>query len=276
MEKTVAVTGATGSIGKATGFELAKEGCHVILLGRNSEKLEQVRAEIIKETNNHHVETVIIDLSEPESVRKAAAEISSRHNSLNALVNVAAILTKSRMENSEGMEYTFATNHLGPFLLTTELLPLLKAGKPARVVTVSAPSTTKINFDDINGKEKFSAGFLGAFGASKMMNLMFTYALSRRLEGTGVTTSVFHPGLVKSELTKNMPALLYYFFQAISAAPGKAARMLCSLAIDTKYAGSNGTFLKYDGKEIKPAAYSLDKNLQEKLWTLSEKFAGVK
>lgn len=188
-------------------------------------------------------------------------------------MNIAAIFTKNRTENSQGLEYTFATNHLGPFILTNEFLDLLKAGKPTRVITVSAPSTTKINFDDINGKTKFSSGFMGAFGASKMMNIMFTYSLAIRLEGTGVTTSVFHPGLVKSELTKDMPKLLYYIFKAISATPEKAAKMLCIIAIDKNYENSNGTFLKYDGKEIQSSKYSYDKDLQEKLWTLSEQLS---
>lgn len=273
MKKTVLVTGATGAIGKATALELAKNNCAVILLGRNSEKLLKVKSEIIQATNNSDIEIVVADLSEPKLIKQAVNEIKSKHSSLNALVNVAAIFTKNRTENSQGLEYTFATNHLGPFILTNELLNLLKAGKPARVVTVSAPSTTKINLDDINGKKKYSAGFLGAFGSSKMMNIMFTYALARRLEGTGVTTSVFHPGLVKSELTKDMPKLLYYIFKTISSAPDKAAKMLCSLAIDKQYENSNGTFLKFDGKEIQSNKYSYDKDLQEKLWILSEQLS---
>lgn len=270
MERTVLVTGATGAIGKATALELAKNNCAVILLGRNSKKISKVKSEIIQATMNSDIETVVADLSEPKSIRKAVEEIKNKHKSLSALVNVAAIFIKNRTENSQGLEYTFATNHLGPFVLTNELLDLLKAGKPARVVTVSAPSTSKINFDDINGKQKYSTGFLGAFGASKMMNIMFTYALARRLERTNVTTSVFHPGLVKSDLTKDMPKLLYYIFKTISSAPDKAAKMLCSLAISKQYENSNGTFYKFDGKEIQSNKYSYDKELQEKLWTLSE------
>jgi NAD(P)-dependent dehydrogenase (short-subunit alcohol dehydrogenase family) len=273
MKKTVLITGATGAIGSATALELAKNNCTVILLGRNPEKLAKVRSEIIQATNNNDIETVLADLGEPKSILKAVAEINSRHKSLSALVNTAAIIAKTRTENSEGIESTFATNHLAPFILTNELMDLLKAGKPARVITVSAPSTTKINFDDINGKQKFSAGFLGAFGASKMMNIMFTYALARRLEGTGVTTSVYHPGLVKSELTKSLPKVLYYLFKMMSSSPEKAVKMLSSLAIDEQYENSNGTFFKYDGKEIQSNSYSHDKELQEKLWSLSEQYS---
>jgi len=273
MKKTVLITGATGVIGKATALEFAKNNCTVILLGRNHEKLSKVKSDIMQVSNNNDIETVVAELSEPKSIRKAVAEIKNNHKSLNALVNVAAIFKKQRTENSQGLEYMFATNHLGPFILTNELLDLLKAGKPSRVVTVSAPSTTKIDFDDINGNKKFSAGFLGAFGASKMMNIMFTYSLARRLEGTSVTASVFHPGLVKSDLTKDMPKLLYYIFKTISSTPDKPAKMLCRVAIDKKYENSNGTFLKYDGKEIQSTKYSYDKELQEKLWTISEELS---
>lgn len=270
MKKVILITGATGAIGKATALELAKNNCHLILLGRNADKLAAVKSEITSTTGNKDIEIAVADLSEPASIQQAVSEIKKKHASLNALLNVAAIFKSKRLANSAGQEYMFATNHLGPFLLTNALLDLLKAGQPSRVVTVSAPSTTKINFDDVQGEKNFSAGFMGAFGASKMMNLMFTYALARRLEGTGVTTSVFHPGLVKSDLINEMPSMLNFIVQMMSAKPDKAAKMLCSLAIDSKYYDSNGVFYKYDGKEMKSNAYSYDQELQEKLWSLSE------
>jgi NAD(P)-dependent dehydrogenase (short-subunit alcohol dehydrogenase family) len=273
MKKTVLITGATGTIGKATSLELAKKNCQLILLGRNAEKLGKVKSEISKITGNNDIEVIVADLSEPEAIKTAVSEIRKKISSLNALINVAAIFKSKRLENSQGTEYMFATNHLGPFTLTNELLDLLKAGRPSRIVTVSAPSTTKINFDDISGNKKFSAGFMGAFGASKMMNIMFTQALSRRLEGTGVTTSVFHPGLVKSGLTKEMPAVMNFIIQRFSSPPDKAAKMLCKLAIDPEFERSNGTFYKFDGKEIKSSNYSYDKDLQEKLWKMSEQLS---
>jgi NAD(P)-dependent dehydrogenase (short-subunit alcohol dehydrogenase family) len=167
----------------------------------------------------------------------------------------------------------FATNHLGPFILTNELLDLLKAGKPSRVLTVSAPSTTKIQFEDLPGLKKFSGGFLGAFGSSKMMNLMFTYALSRRLKDTGVTANVFHPGLVKSDLLKESPVLMYRFFKLVSAKPERAAQMLCSLVLDSRYENSSGKFFRFDGKEIESNRYSYNEELQEKLWSMSEQLS---
>jgi len=179
-EKIVLVTGVTGAIGKAAAIELAKNNCRLILFGRDSGRLTEVKSEIADLTGNDNLDLSIADLSEPKSVRLAVSEIKKKYSSLNALLNVAGIFKNRRLENSAGLEYMFATNHLGPFILTIELLDLLKSAR-GRVVMVSAPSTTKINFNDLQGKNKFSAGFLGSFGASKMMNIMFTYALARRL-----------------------------------------------------------------------------------------------
>jgi NAD(P)-dependent dehydrogenase (short-subunit alcohol dehydrogenase family) len=272
-DKTVLITGATGAIGKATALELARNNCQLILLGRNSEKLENAKAEILKTTGNQNVDVVLADLSENKEIQTATREIRKKFTSLNALINVAAIFRNRYFENSQGNEYMFATNHLGPFYLTNELLDLLKTGNPARIVTVTAPSVSKINFEDLINRKKFSSGFLGAFGATKMMNLMFTYALARRVEGTGITTSVFHPGLVKSDLTKEMPPVLDFIFKRISSKPDKAAKMLCSLAIDSKYKNSNGTFFKFNGKEIRSNQYSYNMEMQERLWEISEQLA---
>ena len=271
MGKTVLITGATGAIGRVTSIELAKAGCELIICGRDMQKLDALKSELIQINRSSQVDCIAVDLSEGVSIRQAVANIKRKHNSINAIINVAAIFKASRHVNSAGYEYMFATNHLGPFLLTNELLSVLNAGKPARVISVSAPSMTKINFEDINGENKFSAGFTGAFGASKMMNLMFTYSLARRLEGTGVSAIVFHPGLVKSELTKEIPAFLNFIFKRISSEPGKAGKMLCNLAIDAKFDNLNGKFMKVDGKEIKSNKYSYNTEIQEKLWTLSER-----
>ena len=268
--KTILITGATGAIGKATAMELARQNCELILLGRNIEKLKVVKADIMMATHNQNVEVIQANLSEPKSIRKAVEEIKKKHTSLDALLNIAAVFNPRREENTHGHECMFATNHLGPFVLTNEVLDLLKAGKPSRIITVSAPSTTKVNFDDIDSKKKFSPGFMGVFGATKMMNILFTYALSERLKGTGVTASVFHPGLVKSNLTNEMGAVLKFIIGMMSGKPNKAAKMLAELALDEKWQNSNGTFIKFDGKEVKSSAYSHDKEVQEKLWKLSE------
>ncbi len=273
VKKIVLITGTTGAIGRATAIQLAKENCQLILLGRNPEKLTDVKSEIENTTGNKNVEVVIADLAEPSSIKKAVKEIKSRHSSLDALLNIAAVFRPNKEVNSTGLEWMFAANHLGPFVLTNELLDLLKAGKPSRVINVTAPSTTKVNFDDLHGTKKFSSGFLGSFGASKMMNLLFTYALARRIENTGVTTNAFHPGLVRSGLTAEMPFLIRSITNMISGSPDKAAAMLSKLVIDPAYQNSNGKFFKFDGKEMKSSAYSYDTEVQERLWRVSEELS---
>jgi len=271
-KKKVLITGITGSIGKATALEFAKNNCHLILLGRNREKVEAVKSEISKKAGNHDIDVVIADLSEPETIREAVIEINKKNKTLDALINIAALFHKDRIENSKGYELMIATNHLGPFVLTNEVLPLLEAGK-GRIITVTAPSTTKVNFDDLHGKNKFSAGFLGSFGASKMMNILFTYRLAKKLEGSGVIAMAFHPGLVKSRLTREMPLMLNSMIQLFSGKPDKAAHMLYKLAIDPVYKDANGKFYKFDGKEMKTSKYSYDNDVQEKLWSVSEQLA---
>jgi NAD(P)-dependent dehydrogenase (short-subunit alcohol dehydrogenase family) len=271
MKKNVLITGTTGSIGKAAAIALANENCNLIILGRNKQKLEAVKEEIIKMTGNNQIDIVIADLGEPASIKKAAEQIKKQYDSLNSIVNVAAIYSATRKENSTGLELMFATNHLGPFVLTNELLNMLKAGQPSTVVTVAAPSFTKLNFEDLQGKRKFSA--FNAFGGSKMMNLMFTYALSRRLEGLGVTSVVCHPGAVKSELTNEMPWFLRAIFSMLGTSGDKAGSMLSKLAINPAYQMSNGKFFKFDDKEIKSNEYSYQQDLQEKLWKISEELS---
>lgn len=273
MKRKILITGVTGSLGRATAMELAKNDCLLILLGRDPDNLDIVRSDLILATGNNEIETVVADLSETESIRKAVLEIKNRHTSLNSLINVAAVFKANRVENSKGYECMFATNHLGPFFLTKELLEMLKAGAPSRIITVSAPSTTKINFDDLSGKGKVSKGALQLFGSSKMMNMMFTYALARRLNDSRVTANVFHPGLVKSGLLREAPKLMFQFFKIVSSKPDKAAKMLCRLVLDSRYENYNGRFFRVDGKEIESNKYSKDEVLQERLWSMSEQLS---
>lgn len=267
--KTVVVTGVTGTIGKATALELSGKVQNLILIGRNTEKLNKVKAEIHKISPECNVETVLADLSEFHTILNATKYIQEKHPTIDALVNIAAIFNSERSENSSGQEYMFATNHLGPFILTNLLLdPIRFAG--GKVITITAPSTTKVNFKDINGKEKYSAGFLGMFGATKMMNILFAYSLANKLEGSGAISMAFHPGLVKSGLTRNMPGFLRSIVRALSGKPDKAAKKITELVINPTELKNNGKFFRYDGKEIKSSDYSYDRDIQDKLWHISE------
>ena len=269
MKKIILISGVTGSIGRATVYDLAKTGAKVVLLARNEKKLEILKNEISRETGNHDIDYIVADLSSINDVKKAITLFKEKNNQLDALVNIAAVYNRDRIVTKDNLETMFAINHLAPFILTNGLLDLLKMSASGRVVTVSAPSTTKLKFDDLQGATKFSA--LSAFGGSKMMNLMFTYALSRRLKNTKVQALVLHPGVVKSELINEMPTLLKFIFGLLSGKPDAAANRLMQLTTSDDYANSNGKFFKFNGKEMKSSSYSYDQELQEKLWAISEK-----
>lgn len=271
MNKTILITGVTGTIAGATAHIIARSGATVVLLARNRDKLEKMKTEISQKSDNNNIDIITADFSDIISLKNAVKEFKQKYNRLDVLVNVAAVYKSKREVTKDNLELMFTTNHLAPFILTNGLLDLLKTSKSARIITVTAPSTTKLNFDDLQGEKQFNA--LNSFGGSKMMNLMFTYSLASRIEGTGVTSIAFHPGLVKSDLTKEMPSILKFIFGLMAGKPDKAAEMLSRLAIDSKYSNSNGKFYKFNGKEVKSSSYSYDKELQEKLWTISEQLS---
>jgi NAD(P)-dependent dehydrogenase (short-subunit alcohol dehydrogenase family) len=272
MNKSVLITGATGVLGKAAALKIAGSGAEITLLARDRTKLESVKDDISQKTGNSNIEIIVADLSDISSIKGAAREFKQNHDHLDVLVNIAAVYRRKRELTKDKLEVMFATNHLGPFILTNALLKLLNASKHPRIINVSAPSTTRLRFDDLQGEKKFSA--LNAFGASKMMNLMFTYSLSRRLDCTRVTASVFHPGLMNSGLIKEMPGFLKFLTRLLAKKPDKAARMLYRLAIDGEYASTSGTFYKFNGDIIKSSDYSYETDIQDKLWKISEELAG--
>jgi NAD(P)-dependent dehydrogenase (short-subunit alcohol dehydrogenase family) len=271
--KTMLITGVTGAIGKATAMELAKNGHKLIMLGRNKKKLEDTANEIKKSTNNQNIETIVADLADLSSVKKAAETIKSKYNKLDGLINIAAIYKGKRELTKDGFESMFGTNHMGPFVLTKLVLPLIEATPGARILTVSAPASTKLNFEDLNGEKQFSA--FNAFGASKMANHLFTYALSRRLNGIGSAAMVFHPGITRSDLTREMPAPLRFFLYLIGHKPEKPAKAIVNLMTSTPFTEVNGKFYDSKLKELKQPGSSGDFDVQEKLWTISEKLSGL-
>lgn len=273
MKKTILITGATGAIGSATALELAKTGARVILFSRNKTKLEKLKNEISKKTGNNEVDFLVADFSLISSVKKAVTEFKQRYNRLDVLINTAATYKSKREVTADNLETMFAVNHLAPFIIANKLIDLLSESKPARVITVTAPSKTKFKFDDLQARKNFSP--LSAFGASKAMNLMFSYTLANKLAETGITSIAFFPGLVKSDLTQQMPKLLRFITRLLSRKATKAAKMLTSLAVDPSYQNSNGKFYKFNGKEIKSSKYSEDKNIQEKLWDISANLTGL-
>jgi len=272
MDKRIfLVTGATSGIGKAVAFGLAKTGETVLLVARDQDRRNAVYQEIMSQVQNPNVEILTCDLSSLGSVRNFAAFIKSKYPRIDVLINNAAIVTRQRQVSADGNEMMFATNHLGPFLLTNLLLDPLKAGGAGRILNITAPSTTKPNFDDLQSKESFN--YLTVFGATKMMNLLFTFELARRLEGSGATANAIHPGLARSNLMHESPAFLRWFLWLASTSPERAANDIVRVAILPEFETVNGKFL-HKAKEIKPPAYALDRAAQQKLWELSTELTG--
>jgi NAD(P)-dependent dehydrogenase (short-subunit alcohol dehydrogenase family) len=188
------------------------------------------------------------------------------------LINNASVFKGKRSVTADGLETMFGTNHLGHFLLTNLLLDELKASPQARVITITAPSTTRLNFGDLQGERKFNA--LSAFGASKMCNLLFTYELARRLAGTQVTANALHPGLMKSNLMSEAPAPIRWLTRLFSTTPERASLSLLHLASSPELASVSGRFFK----GMKPSAsnaYSRDEEVQRRLWDVSAQLAGL-
>lgn len=196
--KTVLVTGGTGGIGRATAIGLASMGAHVGITGRDWARAEEAAAVIADESGNPTVDVFVADMSSQTEVRRLADEVLAAYPRLDVLVNNVGGFWAHRHLTADGLEHTFALNHLAPFLLTNLLLERLIVSEPARIVTVSsgAHAMGRVDFDDLMGEREYSGH--RAYNQSKLANVMFTYELARRLEGTGVSANVLHPGMTNT------------------------------------------------------------------------------
>ena len=264
--KICMVTGASSGLGKAIALGLARMGATVVLGCRDEARGAAAQAEIQAATSNPNVELMLVDLANQPSVHELANTFKQKYSRLNVLVNNAAVFKSRRIVTADGLETMFATNHLGPFLLTNLLLDVLKNGSLARVVNISAPSTTQLRFDDLQNELVFSA--VEAFGASKMCNLLFTYELARRLDGRGVTANLVHPGLIRSNLMREAPRLIQWLFGAFAAPPERAAQTPLYVATSRELAGATGQFYK-NKRVIAPSRYATDPRIQQALWDAS-------
>jgi NAD(P)-dependent dehydrogenase (short-subunit alcohol dehydrogenase family) len=265
------ITGATSGIGRALAQQLAAAG-EVALVARDPAKGEVVCREIASAVPDASVEVHLADLSSLADVRSLANQLSGAHPRIEALVNCAAVFSSRRVETGNGLELMFATNHLAPFLLTNLLLPSLRANGAARVLTVTAPATVKLDFDDLQGRRQFRA--LRAFGASKAANLLFTFELASRLAGSGVVANAVHPGLARTGLMRQSPALLRAPIALLSAPPDRVAERIAPLLLDDAHGTANGQFY-HRGRVMDPPKYTQDPDVRRRLWEVSEALAGL-
>jgi retinol dehydrogenase-14 len=270
--KVFVVTGVTSGIGKALALSLAKTGENIILVARDAERGGQLEQAIRSQMQEPNIELVLSDLSSLSSVRNAAAVIKSKHENIDVLINNAAIYKTRRELSIDGLELMFVTNHLGPFLLTHLLLDPLMTNGTARILNMTAPSTVELDFDNLQGEKNFNS--LRAFGATKMMNLLFTFELARRLENTGVTVNAIHPGLARSSLMNESGAITRFLLRLASAPAERVAVDIVRVAMDPEFEKVTGRFL-HKAKEIEAPAYAHDREAQKLLWEISSNLAGV-
>lgn len=276
--KTVLVTGGTGGIGKAAAVGLASMGAHVGITGRDRARAEQAAAAIADESGNPAVDVFVGDMSSQTEVRRLASEVLAAYSHLDVLVNNVGGFWAHRHLTADGLEHTFALNHLAPFLLTNLLLERLMASEPARVVTVSsgAHATGRIDFDDLMGEQSYSGQ--QAYNQSKLANIMFTYQLARRLEGTGVTANVLHPGMTNTAFSAEDPARkmapIVFAARPFMRSPEKGADTAVYLASSPEVEGVTGEYF-FNRKTKKSGASSYDTDVTARLWQISAELVGI-
>lgn len=271
--KVCIVTGSNTGIGKETARGLAERGAKVVMACRDVQKAEAARDDIAKTTGRDDLEIMALDLGSKASIRAFAERFRGRHDRLDVLVNNAGLWPTSRSTTKDGLETTFGVNHVGTHLLTMELLPLLKKSAPSRVVVLSSGIhyRGKIDWDDLQF-EKRKYGATAAYAQSKLANILFTKALARRLEGTGVTVNAVHPGVVATELARDYPKILVKLFGLFLLTPEKGAACSLHVATAPELAGVTGEY--FEKSKIKlPLPAALDEAAQERLWALTEKLA---
>jgi len=270
--KTVLITGGTAGIGKATAVGLARLGARVAITGRHAERAEAAADDIRAASGNPAVDAYGADLSAQAQVRRLAAEVLDAYPRLDVLVNNAGGFWNTRRVTVDGLEHTFALNHLAPFLLTHLLRDRLIATTPARIVTVSsgAQAVGRIDFDDLQGERSYSGQ--RAYNQSKLANVMFTYELARRLEGTGVTATVLHPGVVRTAFAAEDPARWQRVFLPVirpfMKTPDQGAETSIYLASSPDVDGITGRYFA-DRKPKRSSKASYDTAAQARLWQVS-------
>jgi NAD(P)-dependent dehydrogenase (short-subunit alcohol dehydrogenase family) len=272
--KICLITGANAGIGKVTARRLAELGASVVMVCRNKEKGEAARKEIIAQSGNQDIELMIADLSSQKAIHKLAEAFTSGHSRLDVLVNNAGVYIPNRTLTVDGLETTFAVNHLAYFLLTNLLLEVLKQSAPSRVVSVSSEAHKygKVEFDNLQGEREYKG--IPAYSNSKLENILFTRELARRLAGTKVTANCLHPGAVATSIFRHTPKPIEWLIKAFTMSPEKGADTSVYLATSAEVETITGKY--FDKQQEKyPSRAAQDDELAHRLWEVSEQLTGL-
>lgn len=273
--KVVAITGANAGIGRATAEALARMGATVLACGRSAARLQEAVESIRSSTGNDRVKTFVADLSSVAEVRRLAAAIAESTDRLDVLINNAGIGVDRRVETAEGFELIFAVNYLAVFVLTTELLPLLKASAPSRVVTLSSAlhaSVKALDLDDLQSSKRFK--WDAVYNRAKLFCILFSAELARRMEGTGVTSNTLHPGVVATEFggdgdLKGFNALVFRVMKWFLPGPEAGAQTSVYLATAPELEQLSGRYFD-DCSEKAPSHLAQNEDLAKRLWAATE------
>ncbi len=275
--KVIIITGANSGIGKAAAKLLAADGAAVVMACRSPERGESAREEIVRETGNQNTALMTLDMSSQDSIRQFATEFQQRYQRLDALIHNAAnfdLTLKQPLLTADGVETIFATNHVGVFLLTGLLLDLLKRSAPSRVITVASKGLMAypfldIEFDNLNGERKFSAQH--AYYHSKLAQVMYTFELAERLQGTGVMVNCVRVGNVAlaDDRLENIPDFMkkaYALKKRFALTPEEQARTYAYLAADPAVEGISGGYWDENNKQVKSSPNTYKPETRQKLW----------
>ena len=282
--KTVLITGGTAGIGKETARNLAQQEARVVVVGRDEVRGKLTVRDIQNTTNNQNIHLLKADLSSQVEVRQLAENFQQTFGELHILINNVAGIFRYHTETVDGIEATFAIGHLAPFLLTHLLLPLLQDNIPARIVNVSSAghSMAKIDFDDLQAKQFFRG--VDIYTRVKLANLMFTYQLARRLEGTGVTVNAVDPGGATTQLTEAttsdmLPSIMRFLYPLLArftfTSPEKASESSVYAATSPELDGVTGAYINTKFQQVQSSKVSYDQETQEHLWQISADLTGI-
>jgi NAD(P)-dependent dehydrogenase (short-subunit alcohol dehydrogenase family) len=276
-DKIVVITGTTSGVGRAAALELARRGATLFMIARNRGRAADTEKLIRERTGSSAVRTFLADLSSLTEIRRVAEEILGHSRRIDVLLNNAGVAQRRRTPTAQGFEATFATNHLGYYLLTRLLLERLMQSRPSRIVNVASEAHrgVSLDFDDLQSERHYRA--FRTYRKSKLANLMFTYELARRMETSGVTVNAVHPGWVASRLGMD-DGLLSRAITAVARVcartPERGAETVVWLASSPEVEGVTGKYFQ-DRSEIRSSAASYDREAQRRLWAISAEMVGL-
>ena len=273
--KVCLVTGANAGIGKETAIGLAKMHATVVMVCRDGERGFTAQQEIKHRGGNDKVELMICDLVSQKSIRDLVSGFKQRHDRLDVLINNAGVLLRERSLTEDGIETTFAINHLGYFLLTNLLLDLLKTSAPSRIVNVASTAHKYGKLDIAAWVTGADYSAFSAYANSKLANVLFTYELARRLKGTRVTANCLHPGAVGTNLFRGLPKFLQAAIALATIGPERGARTSIYLASSLEVEGVSGKYFARRKQEVSSPA-SHNEEAARRLWEVSEELTMLK